>query len=182
MLLITPLSFELKELEASRIVGPFLIPPFLVFRTSPLGISPKKTPLEFRLIHHLSYPSGASVNDFIPKEFSTVRYATIDDAISLVKKLGAGCYMAKTDIQSAFHIFPIHPKDYSLLGIHWEGRYYFDRTLPMGLSSFCYLFEKLASALEWIPLCVLNVTAVIHVLDDFFFVAPTPEKCQDDLT
>ena len=170
-----------EELEAGRIVGPFLTPPFPVFRTSPLGVVPKKTN-EFRLIHHLSYPSGASVNDFIPKEFSTVRYATIDDAISIIKKLGPGCYMAKTDIQSAFRIIPIHPKDYSLLGIHWEGRYYFDRTLPMGLSSSCCLFEKLASALEWIALRVLNVTAVIHVLDDFLFVAPTPEKCQDDLT
>ena len=90
--------------------------------------------------------------------------------------------MAKTDTQFAFRIIPIHPKDYSLLGIHWDGHYYFDRTLPMGLSSSCCLFEKLASALEWIAFRVLNVTAVIHVLDDFLFVAPTPEKCQDDLT
>ena len=59
-----------KELEAGRIVGPFLTPPFPVFRTSPLGVVPKKTPNEFRLIHHLSYLSEASVNDFIPKEFS----------------------------------------------------------------------------------------------------------------
>ena len=142
-----------------------------------MGIVPKKTPNKFCLIHHLSYPSGGSVNDFIPKEFFTVCHSTVDDAISIVKKLGPGCYMAKTDIQSAFCIIPIHPKDYSLLGIHWEGRYYFDHTLPMGLSSSCCLFEKLASALEWIVL-----TAVIHVLDDLLFVAPTPVKCQDDLT
>lgn len=170
-----------KELDAGRIVGPFTHPPFQNFRSSPLGVVPKKTPSEFRLIHHLSYPSGASVNDFIPKELSTVRYATIDDAISIIKKLGPGCYLAKTDIQAAFRIIPIHPKDHPLLGMCWEGRYYFDRTLPMGLSFSCCLFEKFSTALEWIAHHVLHATAVIHVLDDFLFVAPSHAQCQYDL-
>jgi len=43
-----------KECEAGRIAGPFK-PPFPIFRTSPLGIVPKKDPSDFRLIHHLSY-------------------------------------------------------------------------------------------------------------------------------
>ena len=47
-----------KEQEAHRLAGPFDTPPFPVFRVSPLGIVPKKTPGEFRLIHHLSYPKG----------------------------------------------------------------------------------------------------------------------------
>ena len=51
-----------KELGAGRIVGPFDSPPFETFRVSPLGIVPKKLPGEFRLIHHLSYPEGLSVN------------------------------------------------------------------------------------------------------------------------
>ena len=52
-----------KDLAAGRIVGPFDSPPFETFRVSPLGIVPKKLPGEFRLIHHLSYPEGLSVND-----------------------------------------------------------------------------------------------------------------------
>lgn len=47
-----------KEIEAGRISGPFPVPPFSAFRTSPLGVVPKKTPSEFRLIHHLSYLLG----------------------------------------------------------------------------------------------------------------------------
>ena len=109
-----------KELTAGRIVGPFDFPPFDPFRISPLGIVPKKSPGEFRLIHHLSYPAGSSVNDGIPKELATVRYATIDDAIRLVKLLGKGCFLAKTDIKSAFRIIPIAPRDFPLLGIEWE--------------------------------------------------------------
>ena len=71
----------LKELAAGRIVGPFDVPLFEPFRVSPQGVVPRKSPREFRLIHHLSYPHGFSVNDGIPKELASVRYATIDDAI-----------------------------------------------------------------------------------------------------
>ena len=70
-----------KEIEAGRIAGPFLAPPFAQFRVSPLGVVPKKVPGEFRLIHHLSYPKGLSVNDSIPNEYTSVSYANIEDAI-----------------------------------------------------------------------------------------------------
>ena len=99
-----------KEIDAGRVVGPFDAPPFPSFRTSPIGIIPKKTPNEFRLIHHLSYPKGSSVNDFIPEESSSVQYATINDAISILKKLGTCCFLAKTDIKSAFRIIPVYPR------------------------------------------------------------------------
>ena len=35
-----------------------------ILQCSPLGLVPKKQPGEYRLIHHLSYPNGASINDF----------------------------------------------------------------------------------------------------------------------
>ena len=66
-----------KECDAGRIVGPFTAPPFPNFRCSPLGIVPKKDPSEFRLIHHLSYPKGSSVIDFIPDYCSTVKHASV---------------------------------------------------------------------------------------------------------
>ena len=105
-----------KEWCAGRIVGPFSRPPFDNFISSPLGVVPKKTPGEFRIIHHLSYPDGSSVNDFILDQFSSVQCASIGDAITLIKSLGRGCYMAKTDIKSAFRIILIQPNDYL---IYW---------------------------------------------------------------
>ena len=122
-------------------MGPFSEPHFENFRCSPLGIVPKKDPSEFRLIHHLSYPPGSSVKDFIPEDCSSVHYASINDAISVVKRKGAGCFMAKTDVKSAFRIIPISPDDFALLGMKWENSYYFDRCLPMGCSSSCAIFE-----------------------------------------
>jgi len=166
-----------KELEAGRLAGPFTKPPFPNFCTSPLGIVPKKAPGEFRLIHHLSYPHGSSVNDGIPKELSSVQYATINHAIQHIRTFGPGCWMAKTDIKSAFRIIPVHPTDFHLLGMKWQGEYYYDRCLPMGCSTSCSIFESFSTALEWIARRYLNSQAVIHILDDFLFVAGSETRC-----
>ena len=80
-----------KELAARRLAGPFECPPFPKFRVSPLGVVPKKTPGEYRLIHHLSFPRGDSVNDGIAPEHASVQYARVDDAVAIIKQLGSGC-------------------------------------------------------------------------------------------
>ena len=81
-----------KELEAGRLAGPFRTRPFYPFRISPLGVVPKKTPGEFRLIHHLSYPTGSSVNDGISPDHISVSYATIPDAIRHINAAGRRCF------------------------------------------------------------------------------------------
>ena len=85
--------------------------------------------------------------------------------------------MAKTDIKSAFRIIPVHPLEYPLLGIKWANEYYFDRCLAMGLKSSGAIFEKFSSSLEW----HLHVSAVLHILDAFLFIAPSRVKCSEDL-
>jgi hypothetical protein len=171
-----------KEREAGRIAGPFNNPPFTKFHCSPLGLVPKKAPSEFRIIHHLSYPTGSSVNDFIPDRLSSVRYASIGDAIALIKKAGPGCFMAKTDIKSAFRIIPVHPYDQPLLGMKVDNLYYFDRCLPMGCSSSCAIFEAFSTALEWLSIYSFGASGVVHILDDFLFIADSEAKCHADLS
>ena len=124
-----------KEFAAVRLAGPFQSPPLSPFWVSPLRVIPKKVPGEFRLIHHLSFPKGSSVNDGIPYEHSSVNYAAIDQAIQLIKTAGPGCFLAKTDIKNAFRIIPIHHRDYGLLGMQWRGLYYNDQCMPTGCSS-----------------------------------------------
>ena len=171
-----------KQCEAGTICGPFICPPFPNFVCSPLGIVPKKDPSEFRLIQHLSYPQGTSVNDNIPDAHSSVHYASISDAIAVLKSLGAGCFLAKTDIKSAFRIIPIHPSDFPLLGMKWDNQFYFDVCLPMGLSSSCQIFEAFSSSLEWISVHRFGASGVLHILDDFLFIARTEEQCRTDLS
>ena len=61
--------------------GPFDTKPFPTLYISGVGVVPKKSG-KLRLIHHLSSPSGRSVNDGIPKADFSFHYVTIDNAIS----------------------------------------------------------------------------------------------------
>lgn len=82
----------------------------------PLGLVPKHTPGEWKMLHHLSYPEGASINDGIPLKFACIAYENLDHALGIIAQLGRGCYIAKLDIKSAFYNLLIHPEDYHLLG------------------------------------------------------------------
>ena len=168
-----------KERDADRIVGPFHELSFPNFRCSPLGIVSKKDLSECCLTHHLTYPSGSSVHDFIPEDCSSVHYASINDAISVIKRMGAA-FIAKTDAKSAFRIIPIHPNDLALLGMKWQDSYYFDRCLPMGCSSSCAIFEAFSKALEWLAMTRLEASGVLHILDDVLFIADCQAKCHAD--
>lgn len=169
-------------LNKGRIAGPFSNKPFEQFVVSPLGLVPKGSTGKFRVIHDLSFPKNQSVNSNIPRENSAVQYDSIDQVVDLVQKFGRECLMAKTDIEDAFRIIPIHPADYYLLGFTWEGQYYYDKCLPMGASSSCQIFESLSSALQWVMENVFNASGMSHILDDFFFVGPPNSiTCRNDL-
>ena len=84
------------------------------------------------------------------------------------------------EIRLLYH--PYHPQDYTcarnpsfvsslsssrlhLLKIKWADKYYFDRCLPMSCLSSCAIFEAFGTALEWLSLQKLWVSAVLHILD-----------------
>lgn len=62
------------------------------------------------------------------------------------------------------------PEDYELLGFYWEGKYYFDKCLPMGCRTSCKIFEEFSTAIEWIGHNKLDIAHVVHILDDFLFI------------
>jgi hypothetical protein len=161
-----------KEGTAGRASGTFEESPFPNIQVSPFGLVPKKNKGEFRVIHHLSYPENESINSGIPESKCTVKYQTIEDAVKLMKCYGKGCLLSKTDIQNSFKIIPIHPDDHELLGFSLGDQYYFDRTLPMGLSLSWKLFETFSTAVHWIIDHKLGGSGCVHILDDFLFVGP----------
>lgn len=160
-----------KELALRRMAGPFATPPFPNLHISPLGIVPKKAPGEFRLIHNLSHPNGTSVNDVIPPELCSVKYASLDHAIKMIRKFGPGALLAKCDIESAFRLLPIHPEDFWLLGFQFDGGFYFDKAMPMGCSVACAAFECFSSFLEWALRDRTGLGGVTHYLDDFLLAS-----------
>jgi hypothetical protein len=158
----------MKEVEYGRIAGPFSMPPFPDLRISPIGLVPKKDGT-FRMIQHLSYPSGSSINEFIDPALCSVHYATFDKAVDLVSGLGRGAFMGKMDIKSAFRLLTLAASEYSLLGIKLQDQYFYDMCLPQGCSISCATFEKFATFLEWQLLSVSQAKNAMHYLDDFFF-------------
>ena len=51
----------------------------------------------------------------------------------------------------------------------------------MGLSSSCQIFEAFSSSLEWISVNRFGPSGVLHILDDFLFIARTEEQCRTEL-
>ena len=139
-----------KEMQLSSVAGPFTSPPLPNFQCHPIGMVPKKHSLQWRTIYHLSYPEGDSINDDIPKDPYSLQYVRLDDAVHILHSLGPGAFMANTNLKSAFHLMPIHPDDWNLLGIYWQSHYYVDLYLPFGLRSAPFLLNQICDALEWI--------------------------------
>ena len=100
------------ERWAGRFVGP--IPPALQSQchVSPIGVIPKPhQPGKWRVIVDLSSPRGHSINNGIDQVTSSMRYASIDQAVGMIQQLGKGTLLSKLDLKSAYRMIPVHPDD-----------------------------------------------------------------------
>ena len=166
-----------KEVTLGRVAGPYPLPPLPNFQCHPVDVVPKKHSTKWRTIYHLSYPPGDSINDHIPKGPFCLSYVRVDNAIHILQSLGKGAFMAKPDLKSAFRLIPIHPNDWSLLGVYRQSQYYVDMYLPFGVRPGPFLFNLLSDGLEWILKHNYGLQYVIHILDDFFIAERTKLSC-----
>ena len=187
---VSPIHFKFiktkldKEISLGRVKGPYNKPPPLPnFKSSPLGVVPKKEPNSFRLIHNLSFGGEEkSVNSFIPFENSTVSLETFDHVVALVLSCGKNSLIAKGDLEDAYRTIPVSPLDYSKLGFSFQNKFYFDCALPMGASSSVRVYESFSKALQWILQNKFAVAHVSHIIDDFIFVGPSSlDVCEHGL-
>ena len=86
---------------------------------------PKSGSSERRVILDLSYPKGASVNDYISKGFYLgekidLVYPTGDDFIELIKQKGQGCLWYKTDLRRAYRQLGYCPSSYNKVSFVWK--------------------------------------------------------------
>ena len=80
---------------------------------------------------------------------------------------------SKTFVSGFTHRFSLH----YLLGMKWQGMYYYDRCLPMGAASSCKTFEIFSTAIQWIAQQKLLIDSILHLLDDFLLVSPSYDTC-----
>lgn len=151
-----------NEIKLGRILGPYEKLPISNLRVSPIGVVPKGDNAGWRLITHLLFPTGNSINEFINPAESTVHYSSFDSVVQMVAKVGKGACIGKMDIKSAFRLLPINPGDFDLLGFKIEGKYYIDKCLLMGCSISCKVFEKFATFLQWVVEQKTGLSTIDH--------------------
>ena len=111
----------------------------------------------------------------------SISYASVQDAICNIKRLGKVCFLAKSDIKSAFRLIPVHPSQYHLVRFKWNGLFYQDKCLVMRRASSYLIFETFSTSLEWILENKLKTNKIHHILDDFLFVNKTYDFCLSEL-
>jgi len=91
--------------------------------------------------------------------------------------------MSKIDLKNAFHLIPVHPHDWHLLGMRWRGKFYMETFLLFGLRSAPFLFNQFSDALHWILQHNYGVQYLLHYLDDLFKAGePATQECADNLS
>ncbi|XP_033731470.1 uncharacterized protein LOC117344735 [Pecten maximus] len=182
----TVTSLIQKEVDKGFLLGPFKSVPFKHSRINPIGIAEHKYSKKKCLIVDMSAPhddpENPSLNSLIDKDTYSLKYVKIDDAISLIKKLGKDTWLIKTDISDAFKLLPIKPSLWPLHGISWEGDFYFFVRLVFGSRSSPKIFDNLSEAICWIARHMYRIKHVLHLLDDFIVLEPKLADAQDTMT
>ena len=98
------------EVQAARLLGPLPSPVVDYVHVSPIGLVPKgHNTGRWRMIVDLSSPGPNSVNHGIPEDRCSLHYASMDDALRLMRNLGPGCQLLKMDLKDAYRVVPVHP-------------------------------------------------------------------------
>ena len=162
------------EVGAGRLIGPLPQRWSVRLHCSPLGLVPKSHTGKWRTIVDLSAPRGCSVNSGISESLCSLSYASLDNAVGLIQRLGPGTQLVKLDLKDAYRMIPVHPYDHHLLAVTWRDAIYVDRCLPFGLRSAPKIFTAVADALSWAIYC-RGVRYLLHYLDDFLLIG-APES------
>ena len=175
------LAYLEKESKNAAIIGPFKENPFTTgIKISPLNSLPKKETNERRVILDLSFPSTASVNNFISKdvymgETVDLVYPKVDDFVEMIKQKGRGCLLYKLDLRRAFRQIQICPGDITLVSFIWKKHIFCDSVLSMGCRSAAHCCQRLTNAVAFI---MFNIGIyILNYLDDLAS-AETSDRAQ----
>ena len=173
----------MKEVKLKRYAGPFCEVPFPEFIQSPVGLVPKDSGRDTRLIFHLSYPrDGESINSCTPKDMTSVSYCDFADAVLRCLQEGISCSIAKSDMKSAFRNLGIKPEHWCLLILKakspLDGKiYYFvDKCLPFGAAISCSHLRRFSDCVAHLVKFRTQKTPV-NYLDDYLFAALCKALC-----
>ena len=132
----------------------------------------------YRPITDASRPLLKSINNYMDATFRTFSYKSIDTVSELMTP---GCWMAVSDLQSAYRSVLIRPYDRSMQGLVWEvdgsDRYIQDNFMSFGTRVAPYIFNSISDAITRF----INASGFtcVNYLDDFLVVSDTYEQCRE---
>ena len=91
--------------------------------------------------------------------------------VEIIKRKGQGCLLLKRDLSRTYRLIVLDPGDVSLVGYSFNGEFYFDKTLSMGLRSAAHIAQRTTNSISFI------CSAIVNCLDDFAG-ADTVEKAR----
>ena len=126
-------------------------------------------------------PVSTSKKEDLEKLVFWLMYKDLDHAIRLCMQFGKGCYMAKSDMKSAFRHLVIRKEDWKWLvlmvrhPVTDEKFYFYDKNLPFGASISDSHFQRVSNGIQAIFQWKKQHKAN-NYLDDFLFVT-----CKDNM-
>ena len=124
------------EKEHGAIFGPYDEPPYgVTSQVSPFMTRTKNDSEHRRIVIDLSWPKGASINHFTKSNVYLngvykLQYPTIDNITEKLTEFGSEARLYKVDLSRAFRQLRIDPKDYNLLCLKWDDKYFSDTYCP----------------------------------------------------
>ena len=161
-----------EELKYGALYGPFEDTPIPV-HVSPLMTRAKQNSDKRRTIVDLSWPKNASVNAAVQKNVYlgshfVLKYPSLDDITTELRKLGPGALIYKVDISRAFRHIRIDPGDIDLLGIRHKSLF-LDGSLPFGFRLGSGIFERCSDAIRYI-MKNFGHNALMNYIDDLIYI------------
>ena len=115
----------------------------------------KKNSTHRRVILNLSAPQDLSVNSGIPTDSYLgcpfkLKLPSARDLKALILQHGPGCLLWSHNLSRGYRQLRSDPLDWPLLGIQWQGKYYFDCSIPFGLRFGAKCMQDTTSAVATI--------------------------------
>ena len=197
-------EFIIKHYNSKAIAGPYKVNPLPVMvHPSPLQVATSSSGKR-RAVIDMSYPSGTSVNDAIPDQWSLILGFTGEFRLPTHEQIGERILdledplMGLTDLKAYYMQLPSDPCDYPYMAFSWRRALWVYLRLPFGCRSaclhaqrvtvaVCHVYKKLSTnhvAGYVDDYCDVNERVValpahntLHCLLDDFGLGRTAEKC-----
>ena len=149
-------AYLAKQINNKTLIGPFDNNPFGErARFSPVNTRPKKDSAERRVILDLSHPDECSVNAGIDKDWYRQQQVelllpTVFSMVKIINELKSKeqvVLLFKRDLSGAYKQVGVCVGDIHILGFTHRGRFYFDVTLPMGLTNSAMIMQRVSDML-----------------------------------